>query len=376
MEFFHRTWAEIDLKALENNLKTVKNTAENSKIMAVIKANAYGHSVELVAPALEKVGVDFFAVSNISEALQLRDLNIKTPILILGYTPVLAVKKLADNNISQCVYSSDYAKSLSDEAVKNNVELKIHIKLDTGMSRLGFDCRSEEITGIDEAVTSAMLPNFSLEGIFTHFAESDRTPLEDDGFTDRQFARFKTGVKRLKESGLKPKIVHCCNSAATLLDSDKRLDLIRAGIVLYGLSPNPALELKQRLDPVMTLKSVVSMVKTIKKGDSVNYGRTFTAEKDTKIATVAAGYADGYPRALSNKAYVLISGKKAPIVGRVCMDQLSVDVSEISDTKIGDEVILFGKELSVDSLAEICGTINYEIICNISPRVPRILKGS
>ncbi len=376
MEFFHRTWAEIDLNALQNNLKSVKAAAKSSKIMAVVKANAYGHSAELVAPALERAGVDFFAVSNISEALQIRDLCLKTPILILGYTPVSAVEKLAENNISQCVYDPYYAKALSDEAVKNNVNIKIHIKLDTGMSRLGFNCRSEGLVGVEKAIASAKLPNFTLEGIFTHFAESDRTPDIEDGFTDLQFARFEAGVKRISASGLTPEIVHCCNSAATLSDNDKQLDLVRAGIVLYGLSPNPRLELAQSLDPVMTLKSVVSMVKTINKGDSVNYGRSFTVQKPTKIATVAAGYADGYPRALSNKAYVLIKGKKAPVVGRVCMDQLSIDVSEIPNVKIGDEVILFGKELSVDSLATLSGTINYEIVCNISPRVPRIIKGN
>lgn len=376
MEFFHRTWAEIDLDALQNNLTTVKNSAESCKIMAVVKANAYGHSAQLVAPALEKAGVDFFAVSNISEALQLRAFGIEKPILILGYTPVLAVDILAENNISQCVYDLDYATALSNEAIKHNINIKIHIKLDTGMSRLGFDCRSDLLCGIENAVTAAELPNFSLEGIFTHFAESDRTPENDDGFTNRQFARFTAGVEYFKNRGFNPPIIHCCNSAAVFSDKEKQLNSVRAGIVIYGLSPNPKLKLKQKLSPVMTLKSVVSMVKTINAGDSVNYGRTFTAQKPTKIATVAAGYADGYPRALSNKSYVLINGKKAPVVGRICMDQLSVDVSEIEDVEIGDEVILFGKDLSVDLLAEICSTINYEIVCNISPRVPRIIKGS
>ncbi len=377
MKFFHRTWAEIDIDALLHNLKTIKNKASGSKIMAVVKANAYGHSVEIVAPALEKAGVDFFAVSNLGEALQLRDLKLKTPILILGYTPVSAVGLLAQNNISQCVYCKEYAESLSQEAVKENVTVKIHIKLDTGMSRLGFDCRNEDLNGIADALNSAQLPNFVLEGIFTHFAESDRTPQTEDGFTDLQYSRFKKGAEYFENNGLKPEICHCCNSAATLFDSDKHLNLVRPGIILYGLSPNAELKPNLDLTPVMTLKSVVSMVKTIKKGDCVNYGRIFRAEKPTKIATVAAGYADGYPRLLSNKAYVLIKGKKAPIVGRICMDQLSVDVSDIDEVKIGDEVILFGKDLSIDSLAEICKTINYELVCNISPRVPRItVKGS
>ncbi len=376
MKFFHRTWAEIDLDALIHNLNIIKSSV-SSKIMAVVKANAYGHSVELVAPALEAAGVDCFAVSNISEALQLRDLGIKAPVLILGYTPVNAVELLSKNNISQCVYDLEYAIQLSKEAQNKGVTVKIHIKLDTGMSRLGFNCRNDELKGINDAIVSAQKPGFILEGVFTHFAVSDRTPKEDDGFTAVQFDRFSKGVAALKNAGLTPEICHCCNSAATLLDNDKCLDLVRTGIILYGLSPNPELELKEDLIPVMTLKSVVSMVKTIEKGDTVNYGRTYTAEKTTKIATVAAGYADGYPRQLSNKAFVLIGGKKAPIIGRVCMDQLSVDVSDIEDVNIGDEVILFGKELSVNDLAKQVGTINYEIICNISPRVPRItIKGS
>ena len=377
MHFLHRTWAEIDLSALVHNLSIIKNRTQNAKIMAVVKANAYGHSVESVAPALESEGVDFFAVSNLGEALQLRELGIETPILILGYTPVKAVKLLTENNISQCVYDCNYAKALSAEAVSNKVNLKIHIKLDTGMSRLGFDCRSKELPGINDAIASSKLEGFILEGVFTHFALSDRTPQEEDGFTDLQYSRFCSGVDAFKRAGINPPICHCCNSAASLLDSDKHQNLVRPGIILYGLSPNPDLELKEDLIPVMTLKSVVSMVKTIKKGDSVNYGRTYTASKDTKIATVTAGYADGYPRALGGKAYVLINGKKAPVIGRICMDQLSVDVSEISNVEIGDEVILFGKELPVDNLAEICGTINYELVCNISPRVPRItVKGS
>ena len=372
MKFFHRTWAEIDIDALIHNLKTIKNTACGSKVMAVVKANAYGHSAELVAPALEEAGVDFFAVSNISEAIQLRELGLTTPILILGYTPVEAVVLLKEHNISQCVYDLEYARQLSAKAVENKVNIKIHIKLDTGMSRLGFDCRSEELKGIDKAVSSAKLPNFVLEGVFTHFAESDRTPESEDGFTALQYARFKAGVEHLKKQGLTPEICHCCNSAATLQDADMQGDLVRPGIILYGLSPNPDLKLKTDLIPVMTLKSVVSMVKTIRQGDAVNYGRTFKAQKDTKIATVAAGYADGYPRLLSNRSCVLIKGKKAPVVGRVCMDQMAVDVSEIDDVNIGDEVILFGKELPVDNLARLSDTINYEIVCGISPRVPRI----
>lgn len=374
MEFFQRTWAEIDIDALLHNLKAIKSAAEGKQLMAVVKANAYGHSAELIVPALDKAGVDYFAVSNLEEALQLRDLKIEAPILILGYTPVTAAKKLYENNITQCVYCSEYAKSLSLEAEKANIKLKIHIKLDTGMSRLGFDCKGEELKGINEALSAAKLPNLIFEGVFTHFASADRADSEEDGFTDLQYQRFSKAVSLFRENGLEPKLAHCCNSAGSLKDCDKHLDLVRPGIILYGLTPNPDMKLNADLIPVMTLKSVVSMVKTIEEGDTVSYGRTFKADKRLKIATVAAGYADGYPRQLSNKAHILINGKKAPILGRICMDQLIADVSDIENVKIGDEVILFGKELQVEVLAELCSTINYEIICNISPRVPRIVK--
>ena len=376
MDFLHRTWAEIDLDALVHNFDIIKKEATGAKLMAVVKADAYGHSARIVAPILEQHGADAFAVSNIEEAITLRGCGITRPILILGYTPVSMAAQLYLNDISQCVYSPEYAAALSKRACADGVKVKVHIKLDTGMSRLGFDCRDEKLSGIEEAVTAARLKGFVFEGIFTHFAVSDRTETSEDGFTDKQYSRFCTAAERFEKAGLRPKYRHCCNSAAFCLDSDKHFDMCRPGIILYGLTPSSDLKLKEAFVPVMTVKSVVSMVKTIKKGDTVSYGRTFTADREMKIATVTAGYADGYPRLLSNKGYVLINGKRANIIGRVCMDQMSVDVSDIEDVKQGDEVILFGKTLPVELLADMCGTINYEIICGISPRVPRItVKG-
>lgn len=374
MDFLHRTWAEIDINALKHNFKILKNKANGTKIMAVVKADGYGHSAKAVAPVLEQNGADFFAVSNIDEALALRDYGIQKPILILGYTPVNRTSDLYRHKISQCVYSYEYAKLLSDSAQKENATINIHIKLDTGMSRLGFDCRNDSLFGIKDAILSAKLPHLVLEGVFTHFAVADRNETQEDGFTDSQYNRFIKAIEKLKEADLNPSVCHCCNSAGFLLDNDKHLNLSRVGISLYGLSPSSDLEIKDDFIPVMTVKSVVSQVKNIDKGDTVNYGRTFKAEKEMRIATITAGYGDGYPRVLSNKAYVLINGQKAPIVGRVCMDQMCVDVTNIPDVKMGDEVILFGKELSVDILADLANTINYEIICGISPRVPRIIK--
>ncbi|MBQ6825149.1 MAG: alanine racemase [Clostridia bacterium] len=373
MLFSHRTWAEIDLNALKTNFNLIKEITNGSKIMSVVKANAYGHSVSEIAPVLEEMGTDFFAVSNIEEALQLREIGITKPILILGYTPVTEAKLLAEKNISQCVYSTEYASTLSAVAQEENVKINIHIKLDTGMSRLGFNCRKDSLDGINEAISAAKMEGFILEGIFTHFAVADRNENEEDGFTNIQYNRFKNAVKIFKENGFNPKICHCCNSAGIINDFDKHFDLCRPGIILYGLTPSAELSIDERFTPVMTLKSVVSMVKEIEEGDTVSYGRTFKADKKIKIATVAAGYADGYPRVLSNKAFVLINGKKAKVLGRICMDQLSVDVTDIEDIKLGDEVILFGKELPVETLANICNTINYEIVCGISPRVPRII---
>ena len=373
MDFLHRTWAEIDMEALVHNFKTIKQKANGALVMAVVKANAYGHSVYDIAPCLQNEGADYFAVSNIDEALQLRECGITKPILILGYTPVALAKSLAENNISQCVYSAEYAEKLSEFCIKENVTVKIHIKLDTGMSRLGFNCRDNSLCGLNEAIMSAKLKGFYLEGIFTHFAVADRDKSCEDGFTDEQYKRFTTAIAKFNADKLKPDFCHCCNSAALLLDDDKHLDICRPGIILYGLSPSGDLKLSKDFLPVMTLKSVVSMVKEINVGDTVSYGRTFTATKKMKIATVAAGYADGYPRALSSKAYLLINGKKANILGRVCMDQMAVDVTDIENVKMGDEVVLFGKDLPVEYLAEICNTINYEIVCGISPRVPRII---
>ncbi len=372
MDFLRRTWAEIDTKALKHNFEIIKQSANGSKVMSVVKANAYGHDVKIVAPLLEEWGSDSFAVSNIKEAIELREIGITKPVLILGYTPWDMTRQLSDYDITQCVYSLDFARKLSENAVKNGVFIKIHIKLDTGMGRIGFDCRTENILGINDAIKSAKLPNLVFDGIFTHFAVSDRNESEEDGFTKAQFERFCLGVKALKNSGLRPNYVHCCNSAALCLDRDKHLDMCRAGIILYGLTPSYTLDLKKDFIPVMTLKTVISFIKNVDAGQTISYGRTFKTQKISRIATLPVGYADGYSRLLSNKGYVLIDGKKAPIVGRVCMDQCLVDITDIPNAEIGNEVILFGKDLPVEEISNLIGTINYETVCDVSNRVERI----
>lgn len=373
-KFLRRTWAEIDEKALLHNFEIIKQTAK-SKICAVVKANAYGHGVEIVAPLLQNAGADFFAVSNIEEAVELRTLGITKPVLILGYTPCECVCELEKYDISQCVYSLEYAKELSKKTVTNNFKIKVHLKLDTGMSRIGFDCRSDSLDGMDDAITAANLDGFEIEGIFTHFAVSDRNADQEDGFTSEQYNRFCKAIDVLKSHNIDPEYKHCCNSAALCQDNDKHLNMCRAGIILYGLTPSSDLHLQQDFIPVMSFKSVVSQVKVIKQGDTVSYGRTFKANKDITVATVSAGYADGYFRLFSNKAEVIINGRRAKIIGRVCMDQFCIDVTNIPDVKRGDEVLLFGGDLPVEELAEIIGTINYELVCAVSSRVKRIKKG-
>lgn len=372
-KFLRRTWAEIDEDALVHNFNIIKEAAQ-TKVCVVVKANAYGHGADIAAPVLQKAGADFFAVSNVEEALELREYGISKPILILGYTPCEYACELAAHNISQCVHSLEYAGELSYQAQKHNLKIKIHIKLDTGMSRIGFDCRSDELSGINDALKAASLCGFVLEGIFTHFAVSDRNTSQEDGFTDEQYSRFCKAADIFEAHGLHPEIKHCCNSAALCQDNGKHLDMCRAGIVLYGLTPSADLKLPQDFVPVMSFKSVISQVKEIRKGDTVSYGRTFKAQKNMTVATVSAGYADGYSRLLSNRGYVLINGKHANIIGRICMDQFCVDVTDIPNVKRDDEVLLFGKDLPVEELAEAIGTINYELVCAVSSRVKRIGK--
>ncbi len=374
-DFLRRTWAEIDTDALLHNFNIIKQTT-NTRVCAVVKADAYGHGVNIVAPLLQKAGADFFAVSNLEEAIELRDIGITKPILILGYTPCECARELAVYNISQCIYSLDYARELSHIAVEKKLQINIHLKLDTGMSRIGFDCRNDDLNGINDAISAARLDGLKLEGVFTHFAVSDRNERQEDGFTDCQYNRFIKAIDVLKSNGLDPEYKHCANSAALCQDSDKHLDMCRAGIILYGLTPSSNLKLPQDFKPVMSFKSIVSFVKQINAGDTVSYGRTFKAEKTMTVATVSAGYADGYPRLLSNKGYVIINGRRANIIGRVCMDQFCVDVTDIPDVSRGDDVLLFGCDLPVEELANTIGTINYELVCNVSNRVKRIkVKG-
>ena len=378
MDFVKRTWAEISLDAVAHNFNEIKNkVGKSSKICCVIKADGYGHGAVELAHIYEELGADFFAVSNIDEGIEIRNSGCRLPIVILGYTPVADAKRLSEYNISQAVFSLEYANDLSKECVKRNCTCKIHIKVDTGMSRIGFMCQQfpRDDYSIKEICEACKLPNLELEGLFTHFCVSDEA---DEGreFTQKQYANFINIRNALEENGLQIEYCHCSNSGAIEDYPDTYCDMVRAGIILYGLAPSPKLSDKLDLIPAMTLKTAVAYVKELKKGADISYGRTFTAPCDMKIATVPIGYADGYIRSNAKDGYMLINGKKAKIVGRICMDQTMLDVTDIEDVKTGDEVIVFGAgkngEPTADSVAKNTDTINYEVVCLVGKRVPRV----
>lgn len=377
-DFIKRTWAEINMDALCHNYNTIRSCVDKkSMLCCVVKADGYGHGAVEVAKAFEAMGADWMAVSNIEEALQLRENNIKTPVLILGYTPENMASVLSENNISQAVYSFDYAQALSENAVKSGVNVNIHLKLDTGMSRIGLMCQSfgRDDASIDIAEQICRMDGFNPQGVFTHFAVSDETD-EGRDFTNMQFKNFMYAVNALEKRGITFEIRHCANSGAIIDYPDMHLDMVRAGIILYGLSPSE--KLKERLDlkPVMELKSVVSHVKNIESGATVSYGRTFKASETMRIATIPIGYADGYIRNLAEKAEVQINGKRAKLTGRVCMDQIMADVSHIKNVKRGDIVTVFGSGSddapTADDIAGWSNTINYEVTCLVGKRVARV----
>lgn len=372
-----RAWAEIDLSAAEENFRRIRITVRpRTALCCVIKADAYGHGAVQLARFYEKLGADWFAVSNIEEAVQLRRGGVEKPVLILGYTPPACAKELAELNISQCVYSEEYGMALSHCAAEENVTVKIHLKMDTGMGRIGFRCRSEEPSPADElqnALTVCRAPHLEPEGIFTHFAAADEGKNGED-YTRRQFACFCRAFRTLEESGVRFRLHHCANSAAILDYPEYQLDMVRAGVILYGLQPSGALHHPLPLRPVMSVKSVISHLKTLEPGDAVSYGCTFTAENRLRAATVPIGYADGFWRENAEKTCLCVNGQPVRILGRVCMDQLMVDVTGQEGLSVGDEVTVFGSSpaQTVEQIAENCGTIGYEIVCSLGARVPRI----
>lgn len=378
-EILRRTWAEIDLDALAHNFRTVRAAASpKAKVCCVVKADGYGHGAVRAARELEAEGADWFAVSNLEEALQLRQGGVSRPVLVLGFTPGEEAPVLCRENISQCLYSTEYARELSRRAQQAGARVKVHAKIDTGMGRLGFTFQdiSRDEDAVREVKEACTLPGLVPEGIFTHFAVSDEGRA-GDAFTMRQFGCFKEMTEALSREGLRFPVRHCANSAALFDYPLSHMDMVRAGVVLYGLLPSGSLRASPDLRPVLALRSVVSHVKTVLPGATLSYGRTFTAQGEMKVATVPVGYADGYSRRLEQGgAQVLIRGRRCPVLGRICMDQLMADVTALGEAPIGERVTLIGRdggeEITAAEMASWEGTINYEVVCALSKRVPRV----
>ena len=365
-----RTWTEIDLSNLEHNYRALRAMLpQGCRFLGVVKADAYGHGAVQVARRLETLGAEYLAVACLDEALELRQARITTPILILGYTPTEWAEALLDNGITQTVYDVEMARALSDAAAAAGKTLKIHVKADTGMSRLGWLCGGEDRSAAVEAIAQVCaLPGLEAEGIYTHFANADG----DEDYTMLQFTRFLDLLEALKERGITFAIRHCAASAAALKFPCTHLDMVRPGIALYGHYPDPSCEGLDGpgLRPVMTLKTRVASVKTVPAGTPVSYGCTHVLDRETKLAALTIGYADGLPRLCSDKLEVLIGGQRAPVVGRICMDMCMADVTGL-DVAPGDEVEVFGEHLPIEDVAALAGTIQYELLCAVSPRVHR-----
>ncbi len=378
MEFLKRTWATVDLAALQHNFRAVRQlVSAHCMPIPVIKADAYGHGSVRCAQALVQAGATYFAVSNLDEALVLRENGIDTPILILGYTPPSKAETLATSGIVQTLLDEEYATHLSEAACQADVTVHTHLKVDTGMSRIGFwyQDTDDQAAAIKRMVRACRLPNLAVDGIFTHFTSADEPDLVP---TERQFALFTDVIERLQANGITFPLKHCCNSAATIAAPDKHMDAVRPGLMLYGLYPDASLADKVELHPVMQVKSIISMIKTVPVNTTVSYGRTYTTDRETRLATVPIGYGDGYPRSAGNQGYMLVAGRKAPIVGRVCMDQCVLDVTDIPDACEGMTVTVFGRDgdavLSAEQVADWKATISYELVCQITDRVPRVYE--
>ncbi|MGN0152951.1 MAG: alanine racemase [Lachnospiraceae bacterium] len=371
MSKYYRVEADIDLSAIRKNIITMKECIPaGKKLLAVIKANAYGHGAIEVAEALDDLA-DYYGVACIDEAIELRNAGVVKPILILGVTDESLFEDIVNYDITQTIFTYEQAKALSETSGRLGKTGKLHIKIDTGMNRIGFACRKESVSDI---VAITKLPNLNAEGIFTHYFKADA---EDKSCAMGQLACYTQMIKWLEEEGITFAIRHISNSAGIMEMPNDTYDMVRSGISTYGLYPSEEMNKEACiLYPAMTLKSHITYVKTVKAGETIGYGGTYTLQEDKRIATVGVGYADGYPRALSNQGRMLVHGKYAPIVGRVCMDQTMIDVSDIPEVQTGDEVVLAGRQgdnvISVEELAGMSASFNYEFVCDVNRRVPRI----
>lgn len=367
-----RTWAVIDLDALKENYdKLRRHIGPGVKFLGVVKADAYGHGAIQVAEVLEKSGADYLAVSSIDEAMELRLGGIAMPILILGHTPKEQVENLICNNITQAVTCRAKALEYSEEAVRCGGTLKIHIKVDTGMSRLGYLVAGDHFaTGVEGICESCRLPCLDAEGIFTHFAVSDEEDEESREYTREQFALFTAVIEKVEEKlGRKFRLRHCANSGAVANWPEMLLDMVRPGLLLYGYGDGAR---RLGLRPVMRLMTSVSTIKVYEPGTSVSYGRIFKTERTTRMGVVPYGYADGFFRCLSNRCSLMSAYGPAPQRGRICMDMCMIDLTDLPEVDVGDEVEVFGPHNPVEELAALAGTIPYELTCAVSKRVPRV----
>lgn len=363
-------WTEIDLDILANNMKNIKKLAGNKEVMAVVKADAYGHGAVDVAHCFLENGASRLAVAMLTEAIELRNNNITAPIMILGYTPLYLGEELINYDIEQTIYDLDYAKELSSLALTRNKKAKVHIALDTGMGRIGFLPSDESFKAICEICS---LKGLDVVGIFTHFSSSDE---KDKEYTQYQFNQIYDFINKIEKEGINIPLKHASNSAAIIDLPNTYLDAVRAGIILYGYYPSNEVK-KENLSikPALTLKAKIAHVKELESGMYISYNRTFKTSRKSKIATIPIGYADGYIRTLKHQAKVIVNGQLAPIVGNICMDQFMIDVTDIDDVKTGDEVILLGEsngiKFNADDLAKCMDSINYEVLCLLKKRVPR-----
>lgn len=363
-----KTWCGINLDAIAQNYNYTKSKT-NSRIICVVKAGAYGHGAVPVAKRLTDEGCDYFAVSSIEEALELRNCGITSDILILGYVLAERISEAVQNDISFACASYDFAKILCD--IPLSKKAKIHIKLDTGMNRTGFNiCHSSGYEKLEKALDLLKKnENIKIEGVFSHFAKADG----DTSFTEKQYGYFTNAVDFIKQRGVNPEILHICNSAGTYNYPSMHLDAVRVGVHLYGCEAEGDENYIQSMDFCTRIVDIHVLCE----GDGVSYGQDFIADRSMTIAVIGAGYADGVFRCLSGgKGYVLIGGKKCPIIGRVCMDMTMVDISDVPDVKVGDLVTIWGKGLPIEEQAKNAGTISYELMCSVSPRVPRVYTGN
>lgn len=365
-------WAEIDVDALVHNYRRIREVAGQARILAAVKAEAYGHGGREVARVIENLGAESFGVASVEEGIDLRtNGQIRRPIVILSPPPYREIEAIFDYNLTPNVTEEGFAKALAQEANRRGKVIGVHVEVDTGMGR----------TGVSASTAPALIslvankPGLRLEAVFTHFPAAET----DEAFTKAQIAEFDTLIERLKSEGIQVPALHSANSAGLFRYPDSRYDIVRPGLALYGIEPE-GFEGKLGLKPVMTLRARIVNLRTMPKGVSISYGRTYVLEKETLVATLSVGYGDGYPRALSNKGEVLYHGRRFPIIGTVCMDLLMVDLKEAYRAKIGDEVTLMGTDqeavITADEVAAWADTISYEITTRISPRVPRIYKTS